>query len=89
MRPTLKPWTRPLLTVTPILSLLCLAGCLTTRPPLAATAAPPTPVVKVIPADKVVTRLPDGNYEVTPAWLQERYRLESWQAAEINRLRGK
>lgn len=27
------------------------------------------PSVIVIPADRMIRKLPDGNYEVTPAWM--------------------
>ena len=39
--------------------------------------------VTVIPADRMIRPLPNGNYEVTPAWLQDRYRLERWQAEKL------
>lgn len=39
--------------------------------------------VTVIPADRMIRSLPNGNYEVTPAWLQDRYRLERWQAEKL------
>lgn len=39
--------------------------------------------VTVIPADRMIRKLDNGNYEVTPAWLQERYRLERWQAEQL------
>ncbi|NLF56540.1 MAG: hypothetical protein GX580_02765 [Candidatus Hydrogenedens sp.] len=42
----------------------------------------------MIPADRTLRALPNGNYEVTPAWLQEQYRLMRWQAEEIRKLRG-
>lgn len=32
--------------------------------------------VIVIPADRKVTKLSNGNYEVTPAWLHDRYNAE-------------
>ncbi len=37
----------------------------------------------VIPADRMIRPLDNGNYEVTPAWLQERYRLERRQAERL------
>ena len=89
MKRTTAPWTRRLLTVTALLSLLCLNGCLTASTPALPKPAPPVESVRVIPADKIVLRMPNGNYEVTPAWIQERYRLESWLAEENKRLRGK
>ncbi len=88
MKMTFAPWTRRLLTVTAMLSLLCLTGCLTAANRPLPKPAPAVETVRLIPANKVVLRLPNGNYEVTPAWLQERYRLESWQASELKRLRG-
>jgi hypothetical protein len=39
----------------------------------------------VIPADRLIKNLPNGNYEVTPAWLQERYEYERWLKAELER----
>lgn len=39
----------------------------------------------MIPADKVIKSLPDGNYEVTPAWLQERYRFEAYAADQLKK----
>ena len=36
----------------------------------------PTTTLTVLPADRVIKSLPDGNYEVTPAWLQDRYTYE-------------
>lgn len=32
--------------------------------------------LSVLPADRVIKALPGGNYEVTPAWLQDRYEYE-------------
>lgn len=32
--------------------------------------------VVVIPEDRAVKKLPNGNYEVTPAWLKDRYSVE-------------
>ncbi len=48
--------------------------------------SPPVELV-VIPADKQVIALPDGNYQVTPAWLQERYAYEAWITGELERCR--
>jgi len=31
----------------------------------------------------MIRKLDNGNYEVTPAWLQERYQLERWQAEKL------
>ena len=35
-----------------------------------------TVAVVVVPASREVKLLPNGNYEVTAAWLQERYEVE-------------
>lgn len=43
--------------------------------------------VTVIPADRMIRPLANGNHEVTPAWLQERYRLERWQAEKLKECR--
>ena len=93
-----RPWTRRWLTAMLMLSLLCLTNCATahrremgdcTKRSAAETGLSPiSPTLRVIPADRVVRALPNGNYEVTPAWIQDRYRLESWQASEIQRLKG-
>ena len=37
----------------------------------------------VIPADREVRALPNGNYEVTPAWLQDRYEYEAWITEQV------
>lgn len=37
----------------------------------------------VIPADKTIKALPNGNYEVTPAWLQERYQYQRWCSEQL------
>ena len=37
----------------------------------------------MIQADRMIRPLANGNYEVTPAWLLERYRLERWQAEQL------
>lgn len=34
--------------------------------------------VVVIPADRRIRALDNGNFEVTPAWLKERYEYEAW-----------
>lgn len=59
-----KSSTRPWLPAMLMVSALLLSAC----------AAKPT--ITVIPADRMVRELPDGNYEVTPAWLQERLEIE-------------
>lgn len=41
--------------------------------------------VVVIPADRMIIKLPDGNYKVTPAWLKERYEYERWLKEELER----
>lgn len=43
------------------------------------------PRVVVIPADKMIIPLPDGNYKVTPAWLKERYEHERWLKEELEK----
>jgi hypothetical protein len=67
-----------LLTATLLLSAICTTSCasLTRRDG-----------VKVIPADRTVTRLANGNYEVTPAWLLDRYEYERHMKAETEKLR--
>lgn len=72
MRPMRRLLIRPLLPAMLMLSALLLSGC-ATRPQQ----------VTVIPADRMIRPLDNGNYEVTPAWLQERYRLERWQAERL------
>jgi hypothetical protein len=43
------------------------------------TSCAPQPVqVKIIPADRMLISLPDGNYRVTPLWLKERYEFERY-----------
>ncbi|NDY41234.1 hypothetical protein G3N55_00015 [Dissulfurirhabdus thermomarina] len=74
MRTTRGDSIRRWLLVTAMLSAVCSMGCARRD-------------VVVIPADRMIRPLPDGNYEVTPAWLQERYRLERWQAEELKRCR--
>lgn len=72
MPTTRRNSTRLLCLVMLALCLPCLTGC----PRLQTT-------LSVIPADKAIKSLPDGNYEVTPAWLQERYRYEAWAADQL------
>ncbi len=47
------------------------------------------PRVAVIPSERLIKSLPSGNYEVTPAWLQERYRYERWAADELEKCKAK
>lgn len=70
MKTTLRRSIRLSLSVTLILSALVLMSC--TRPR-----------VSVIPADRMLKSLPNGNYEVTPAWLQERYKYERWAQEQL------
>lgn len=91
MKKTSARWTPPWRTATLALLLLSLTACATTprRPaPEPAPAPAAAETVRVIPADRTLRALPNGNYEVTPAWLQEQYRLMRWQAEEIRKLRG-
>ncbi len=53
-------------------SVLCLSACVSRQ-------------VVVLQKNQVIKKLPDGNYEVTPAWLQSRYRLERWQKAQLKK----
>ncbi|WP_152514554.1 hypothetical protein [Chrysiogenes arsenatis] len=66
------PLQKILLAATAMAFLLILSSC----------AARPSPVV-VIPADRMITPLASGNYEVTPAWLLERYDYERWLTDEL------
>ncbi|MBW7863080.1 MAG: hypothetical protein H3C30_01555 [Candidatus Hydrogenedentes bacterium] len=95
MKRTSARWTPPWRTATLALLLLSLTACATTPRPRVGPAPTPVPApapasetVRVIPADRTLRALPNGNYEVTPAWLQEQYRLMRWQAEEIRKLRG-
>lgn len=65
MKTTRRHLTRPLMCVTLIASALLLTSC-----------ASPAPQVRVISADRMIRTLPSGNYEVTPAWLKDRYEYE-------------
>jgi len=60
---TSKNLIRPWLAATLLLSALSLTSCASPR-------------VTVIPADRMIKPLPGGNYEVTPAWLKDRYEYE-------------
>jgi|Deesub1362A_J573_1020465.scaffolds.fasta_scaffold00740_28 hypothetical protein len=44
--------------------------------------------VRVIPADRMIKPLPSGNYEVTPAWLKDRYEYELWMKEQLKRCQG-
>jgi hypothetical protein len=41
----------------------------------------------VLPEDRRITQMDNGNYEVTPAWLQERYRYEAWVTEQLEKCR--
>jgi len=58
-----------------LVCLLLLTGC-------ALFKSPETQVV-VIPSERVIKALPNGNYEVTPAWLKERYEYEAWITEQL------
>jgi hypothetical protein len=73
MTETSKILTAPWLAATTLLWLLLLSGCAR------------QPSITVLPSDRTITPLPSGNYEVTPAWLQERYRTERWLHEELKR----
>ncbi len=53
------------------------------------SCASPKEIIRVIPADRMVRELPNGNYEVTPAWLKDRYEYERWLKEELQRCKGK
>lgn len=72
MKTTRQNLILPWLIVMLMASLLLLSSC-----------ASRTQTVLVIPADRTIKALPSGNYEVTPAWLQERYHLERYQAEKL------
>lgn len=42
----------------------------------------------VIPEDRMIKSLPNGNYEVTPAWLQDRYKYELWLRRQLDECKG-
>ena len=71
------------MTTTPrnLIRLLLLAMLMLSALPLSSCAS--RQQVTVIPADRMIRPLPNGNYEVTPAWLQDRYRLERWKAEKL------
>ena len=56
--------------------------------PLFLSACAGKPVL-VIPADRMVKSLPNGNYEVTPAWLLDRYETERGIQRMLDECRGK
>lgn len=41
----------------------------------------------VIPADREIVQMDNGNYQVTPAWLQERYRYEAYITEQLDKCR--
>ncbi|MDQ7799553.1 MAG: hypothetical protein RDU76_11540 [Candidatus Edwardsbacteria bacterium] len=43
--------------------------------------------VRVIPADRAIKKLPNGNYEVTSAWLLERYEYERHLTEELEKVK--
>lgn len=65
MQTTTGRWTRHLLPAMLILSAVFLMSCARVKSQAV-----------IIPADRAVTPLPDGNYQVTPAWLHDRYEYE-------------
>jgi len=67
----------------PVLIRLLWIATLTTLVACSMSCASPRSQVTVIPADRMIRKLDNGNYEVTPAWLQERYQLERWQAEKL------
>lgn len=73
MKAILKKWKGLLLMAMLILSVGFLGSCAH------------RPEVVVIPADKMIIKLPDGNYKVTPAWLLERYEYERWLKEELRK----
>jgi hypothetical protein len=48
-----------------------------------------SPRVLVIPADRTVKALPDGNYEITPALLQQLYDAAAYWKARCGPDTGK
>jgi hypothetical protein len=75
MNPKPKHLMRPWLPAMLLLSVLLLSAC-----------APRQDLV-VIPADREITQMDSGNYQVTPAWLQERYRYEAWITEQLEQCR--
>lgn len=47
------------------------------------------PELLIIPADRTITRLADGGYRVTEAWLLERFELERGLRLQLERCEGK
>jgi len=78
MKKTLKNSINILLLITLIVSASCLTSCAFRQPQ-----------IKVIPADKMILALPNGNFEVTPAWLKERYEFERWQKEQLEKCENK
>ena len=76
-KPIATPWTRPWPVTMLLLCLLCSSACVRRE------------VLTVLPADRTVQALPNGNYEVTPAWLQDRYRTERWLQEQLERCEGR
>ena len=74
--------TRPWLIATLLTCLLLSTGCGWSK------SQPQTTLV-VLPADRTIKSLPDGNYEVTPAWLQDRYEYERTITQQLNDCRDK
>lgn len=64
-----------------LVTLMILAGCLM-------SCASPAPKVVTIPADRKLTLLPDGNYQVTPAWLRDRYEYERAMKDQLEKYRN-
>ncbi|MDW7643435.1 MAG: hypothetical protein SCI25_00170 [Desulfuromonadales bacterium] len=63
--PTCTIWIKRLLIAIPVLCLLCLTGCA-------------SPEIRIVPEGRIIQPLPNGNYEVTPGWLRDRYEYEAW-----------
>ena len=41
----------------------------------------------VIPEDRMIVSLPDGNFKVTPNWLRERYFYDDYLKEELKKLK--
>lgn len=52
------------------------------------SACAPKSVI-VIPEDRMIEKLSDGYYKVSPAWLQERYQYERKLLEDLKKCRGK
>ena len=81
MQTTLNKWIAPWLIATLIASTCCLPGCAYLR------SLGRTDVV-VLPADRVVKPLDNGNYEVSAGWLKERYEYEAWITRRLEECEG-